>query len=63
MELAKRLRFLRNEIIAEELIEAGKGFIGLYEAFKEYLKKIHLESRNNRGLQRVLANSRFGLNI
>ena len=66
MELAKRTRFLRDEIIAEELIEAeaGKGFIlGFYEAFKEYLKKTNLESRNSRGLLRVLASSRFGLNI
>ncbi len=40
MELAKRTRFLRDEIVAEELIEeeVGKGFIlGFYEAFKEYL--------------------------
>jgi hypothetical protein len=52
MELAKRTRFLRNEIIPEELIEAeaGKGFIlGFYEAFREYLKETPLESRNSRG--------------
>ena len=41
MELAKRTRFLRDEVVAEELLEeeTGKGFIlGFYEAFKEYLK-------------------------
>jgi len=41
IELAKRTRFLREEVVAEELKEeeeAGKGFIlGFYEAFKEYL--------------------------
>jgi len=40
IELAKRTRFLKDEVIAEELIEegAGKGFIlGFYEAFKKYL--------------------------
>jgi len=41
-ELAKRTRFLRDEIIAEELKEedkkSKKGFIlGFYEAFKKYL--------------------------
>ena len=40
IELAKRTRFLKEEVIAEELIEEGteKGFIsGLYEAFRKYL--------------------------
>jgi predicted helicase len=40
IELAKRTRFLKDEIIAEELIEEGigKGFIlGFYEAFRKYL--------------------------
>ena len=41
MELAKRTRFLRDEVIAEELREeekSGKAFIqGFYEAFKQYL--------------------------
>jgi len=40
IELAKRTRFLKDEIIAEELVEegAGKGFIlGFYEAFRKYL--------------------------
>ena len=41
IELAKRTRFLKDEVIAQELREeetAGKGFIGgFYEAFKEYL--------------------------
>ena len=41
MELAKRTRFLRDEVIAEELREeekTGKAFIhGFYEAFKQYL--------------------------
>ena len=40
MELAKRTRFLKDEVIAEELIEGGtgKGFIlGFYEAFRKYL--------------------------
>jgi len=40
IELAKRTRFLRDEIVAEELLEeeTGKGFIlGFYDAFKEYL--------------------------
>jgi len=40
-ELAKRTRFLKDEVIAQELreeVETGKGFIqGFYEAFKEYL--------------------------
>jgi predicted helicase len=40
-ELAKRTRFLRDEVIAQELKEeadAKKGFIsGFYEAFREYL--------------------------
>ncbi len=40
-ELAKRTRFLKDAVIAQELREeeeAGKGFIqGFYEAFKEYL--------------------------
>ena len=40
-ELAKRTRFLKDEVIAEELKEEeriGKGFIlGFYEAFREYL--------------------------
>jgi len=39
-ELAKRTRFLKDEVIAEELIEEGteKGFIsGFYEAFRKYL--------------------------
>lgn len=40
-ELAKRTRFLKDEVIAQELREeekTGKGFIqGFYEAFKEYL--------------------------
>lgn len=36
-ELAKRTRFLRDEIISEEL-KAGKGRVaGFYEAFKKYL--------------------------
>jgi predicted helicase len=40
IELAKRTRFLKDEVIAEELIEkgTGKGFIlGFYEAFRKYL--------------------------
>jgi len=41
IELAKRTRFLKDEVIAEELREeekAGKGFIGgFYKAFKDYL--------------------------
>jgi len=41
IELAKRTRFLRDEVIAEQLEEeekAGKGFIlGFYEAFRKYL--------------------------
>jgi predicted helicase len=41
VELAKRTRFLRDEVIAEELREeekTGKAFIhGFYEAFKQYL--------------------------
>ncbi len=41
MELAKRTRFLKDEVISQELREeeiTGKGFIGgFYEAFKEYL--------------------------
>jgi len=40
IELAKRTRFLKDEVIAEKLIEegAGKGFIlGFYEAFRKYL--------------------------
>jgi hypothetical protein len=41
IELAKRTRFLRDEVIAQELKEeekAGKGFIrGFYKAFKDYL--------------------------
>jgi len=42
IELAKRTRFLRDEVISEELKEGeesgGKGFIlGFYEAFRRYL--------------------------
>ena len=38
LELAKRTRFLKDEVIAEELKEKGKGFIiGFYEAFQKYL--------------------------
>jgi hypothetical protein len=41
IELAKRTRFLKDEVIAQELREEerkGKGFIqGFYEAFKDYL--------------------------
>jgi predicted helicase len=40
IELAKRTRFLKDEVIAEELIEegTGKGYIlGFYEAFRKYL--------------------------
>ncbi|OIN95793.1 DNA methyltransferase [Candidatus Desantisbacteria bacterium CG1_02_38_46] len=41
VELAKRTRFLKDEVIAEEFKEeenTGKGFIlGFYEAFKKYL--------------------------
>ncbi len=41
IELAKRTRFLKDEVIAQELREeekTGKGFIGgFYKAFKEYL--------------------------
>jgi predicted helicase len=41
IELAKRTRFLKDEVIAQELREeeeTGQGFIkGFYEAFKEYL--------------------------
>ncbi len=41
MELAKRTRFLRDEVIAEELreeVKLEKAFIhGFYEAFKQYL--------------------------
>jgi len=41
VELAKRTKFLKDEVVAEELKEeeaGGKGFIlGFYEAFKKYL--------------------------
>jgi type I restriction-modification system DNA methylase subunit len=41
LELAKRTRFLRDEVVSEELEEEageGKGFIlGFYEAFRKYL--------------------------
>ncbi len=41
VELAKRTRFLKDEVVAQELIkeeETGKGFIlGFYEAFRKYL--------------------------
>jgi len=41
LELAKRTRFLRDEVVAEELKEeekTGKGFIlGFYEAFRKFL--------------------------
>ena len=41
IELAKRTRFLKEEVIVEELAEeekAGKGFIlGFYEAFRQFL--------------------------
>jgi len=41
IELAKRTRFLKDEVIAQELREeatSGKGFIwGFYEAFRKYL--------------------------
>jgi len=40
IELAKRTRFLRDEVIAEELREEGKGkgfILGFYEAFRKYL--------------------------
>ncbi|MFH1993014.1 MAG: type ISP restriction/modification enzyme [Pseudomonadota bacterium] len=41
IELAKRTRFLKDEVIAEELAEeekTGKGFIlGFYEAFRQFL--------------------------
>jgi predicted helicase len=41
IELAKRTRFLKDEVIAQELREeenSGKGFIGgFYKAFKDYL--------------------------
>ncbi len=41
MELAKRTRFLKDEVIAQELREeeqTGRGFIrGFYKAFKDYL--------------------------
>jgi hypothetical protein len=41
IELAKRTRFLRDEVVAQELIEEAdreKGFIsGFYEAFQKYL--------------------------
>ncbi len=41
IELAKRTRFLRDEVIAQELVDEekkGKGFIiGFYEAFRKYL--------------------------
>src|SRR5208283_5012384 len=41
IELAKRTRFLRDEVIAQELKEegqTGKGYIsGFYKAFKDYL--------------------------
>ena len=41
IELAKRTRFLKDEVIAQELKEeenTGKGFIrGFYKAFKDYL--------------------------
>jgi len=43
VELAKRTRFLKNEVIEEELREEEnnkQGFIlGFYEAFQEYLIK------------------------
>jgi len=41
LELAKRTRFLKDEVVAQELREeekTGKGFIrGFYKAFKDYL--------------------------
>jgi hypothetical protein len=40
VELAKRTRFLKDEVIAEELIEEGTGkglILGFYEAFRKYL--------------------------
>jgi len=38
IELAKRTRFLRDEVVAEELRALRKGYIlGFYEAFKQYL--------------------------
>jgi hypothetical protein len=41
IELAKRTRFLRNEVVAEELKEEeseGRGFVlGFYEAFRQFL--------------------------
>jgi len=40
IELAKRTRFLKEEVIAEELIEEGTGkdyISGFYEAFRKYL--------------------------
>jgi hypothetical protein len=43
VELAKRTRFLRDEVIAEELREEGKNgtgkILGFYEAFQRYLIK------------------------
>ncbi|HUU39916.1 MAG TPA: type ISP restriction/modification enzyme [Desulfatiglandales bacterium] len=40
IELAKRTRFLKDEVIAEELTEKGTGknsILGFYEAFRKYL--------------------------
>ena len=41
LELAKRTRFLRDEVISIEIAEEGrkgkKAILGFYEAFKKYL--------------------------
>jgi len=36
-ELAKRTKFLKDEIVAEELKTGNKSIMGFYEAFKEFL--------------------------
>jgi predicted helicase len=37
VELAKRTKFLKDEIVSEELKSGTKSIIGFYEAFKEFL--------------------------
>ena len=37
VELAKRTKFLKDEIVAQEISEGTKSIIGFYEAFKEFL--------------------------
>ena len=37
IELAKRTKFLKDEIVAQEIKDGTKSIIGFYEAFKEFL--------------------------